>query len=89
MKKFVKFLAKVTGVEKDIRKEVTEEIGNRIYNDSFWFTGSYYGDSYKELRIIYNVLQKIGVRLIKKHRYSIDRIRDEIVEDINDEKDSD
>lgn len=37
MKKFIRFIARVSGVEKEIQEETTKQIGNYMSQYSHWF----------------------------------------------------
>lgn len=80
MKAIIRFLARISGVEDDIRNETTEHIGGQLRNESHWFTGLYNGNEIDEVQPIFAALFKIGDSLEKKHRFDVSRIRDEVVE---------
>lgn len=39
MRKFIRWIADVSGVSTEIRHETMKEIGGRIYQDHYWFNG--------------------------------------------------
>lgn len=39
MKKFIRWLCRESGVEDDIRTEMTKELGGRMRQDAYWFSG--------------------------------------------------
>ena len=55
MKRIIKWLAEQTGVAQNIRKESYIEVGNRMQQYSYWFTGGFMvkGHKYDISNILY------------------------------------
>lgn len=74
MKKVIRFLASVSGVESEIRKEQTKQIGGQFIEYSYWFGGD-------NLRIpVGNALMILGSNMLKNTMYGADRLRNSIDE---------
>jgi hypothetical protein len=75
IKKFAMWLARITGLENDLRWKHYREIGGMLRQDACWFRSSYYGRA-KSSPHAANVLFTIGDWLKRDACYDISTVRD-------------
>lgn len=76
MKKFAKWLAEFTGVDRDIEREACRQVGNSLLQDSYWFNG---GLMYSEpVNDVQNFMILYGEELKEGYIPRISDIRDDV-----------
>jgi len=72
MKRLIKFFARITGIEQEIRKDTIAEIAGHMKNDAWWFSSDGDEQAYNVLHLYADVLKHHG------HPPRIDSFRDRI-----------
>ena len=77
MKRFIKWLADITGLTRDIEYSAYREVGNRLLMQSYWFNGGITYDY--SINSVQNFMVLYGERLKDGYFFpDISRIRDDI-----------
>jgi len=68
MKGIIRWLSDISGVTKQVEKETTKAIGQRLYSDSTWFSSP-------ERAMAGNALAIYGISLIENKHPSAEKVR--------------
>lgn len=91
MKKIIRFLARVSGVEDEIRQSQTKEIGGRMWQDAYWWNGGSNAplwDVFNAFFLYANSLKRgsiADIDYVRKKVYRMAKL-DEIIDPNNDFK---